>query len=56
MLTREDIVHNVNCFRTQMSRFFSFEGENAAFFVDNANWLLNLNYVDFLRDIGSLFQ
>ncbi len=56
MLTREDIVHNVNCFRAQMSRFFSFEGENAAFFVDNANWLLNLNYVDFLRDIGSLFS
>ena len=56
MLTCEDIVHNVNCFKKQMSRFFSFEGENAAFFVDNADWLLNLNYVDFLREIGSLFS
>ena len=56
MMTKETIAHNCECFREQMSRFFSFEGENAAVMVNNADWLLNLNYVDFLREIGSLFS
>lgn len=56
MMTKETIAHNCECFRTQMSKFFSFEGENAAVMVNNADWLLNLNYVDFLREIGSLFS
>ena len=56
MLTAETVQHNCECFKKQMSRFFSFEGENAAIMVNNGDWLLNLNYVDFLRDIGSLFS
>ena len=56
MLTAETVQHNCECFKKQMSRFFSFEGDNAAIMVNNGDWLLNLNYVDFLRDIGSLFS
>ena len=56
MMTKETIAHNCECFRKQMSRFFSFEGENAAIMVNNADWLLDLNYIDFLREIGSLFS
>ena len=56
MMTRETIEHNIQCFKNQMSRFISFEGENAAIIANNADWLLNLNYVDFLRDIGVYFS
>ncbi|MCQ2387017.1 MAG: tyrosine--tRNA ligase, partial [Clostridia bacterium] len=56
MLTKETISHNIECFKKQMSRFISFEGENAAIIANNADWLLNLNYVDFLRDIGAYFS
>ena len=56
MMTKEVIAHNCECFRKQMSRFFSFEGDNAAIMVNNADWLLDLNYIDFIRDIGSLFS
>ena len=56
MLTAETVKHNCECFKKQMSRFFSFEGDNAAIMVNNGDWLLDLNYVDFLRDIGSLFS
>ena len=56
MLTAETVQHNCECFKKQMSRFFSFEGENAAIMVNNGDWLLKLNYVDFLRDIGALFS
>ncbi|MBQ9113694.1 MAG: tyrosine--tRNA ligase [Clostridia bacterium] len=56
MMTKETIRHNVECFKKQMSRFVSFEGENAAIVVDNADWLMNLNYIDFLRDIGTHFS
>ena len=56
MMTKETIRHNVECFKKQMSRFISFEGENAAIVVDNGDWLLGLNYVDFLRDIGAHFS
>ena len=56
MMTRETVKHNVECFKKQMARFIDFEGENAAIVVDNADWLLNLNYVDFLRDVGAHFS
>jgi len=56
MMTKETIRHNVECFKKQMSRFVSFEGENAAIVVDNGDWLMDLNYIDFLRDIGTHFS
>ena len=57
MMTKETISHNVECFKRQMARFINFDkGENAAIIVNNADWLLNLNYVDFLRDIGAYFS
>jgi len=56
MLTKEDIAHNVECIKKQISKFLSFEGENSARIVNNADWLLDLKYIDFMRDIGSLFS
>ena len=56
MMTKETIRHNVECFKKQMSRFVSFEGDNAAVIVDNADWLMDLNYIDFLREIGAHFS
>ena len=56
MMTIETINHNINCFKQQMSRFISFEGENAAIIANNADWLLNLNYVNFLREVGVYFS
>ena len=56
MLTRETIEHNVQCIKKQVEKFVSFEGENAAIIVNNADWLLDLTYIDFMRDIGSLFS
>jgi tyrosyl-tRNA synthetase len=56
MLTKETIAENINCFKNQMSRFITFEGENGAIIANNADWLLQLNYVDFLRDIGVHFS
>ena len=56
MLTKEQIAANVENFKKQASKFVSFEGENAAIIVNNADWLLGLNYVDFLRDIGVCFS
>ena len=56
MMTIETINHNIDCFKNQMSRFISFEGENGAIIANNADWLLKLNYVDFLRDIGVHFS
>ena len=51
MLTKEDIEHNAACFKRQMERFIEFgEGEGKAMMLNNADWLLNLNYVDLLRD------
>ncbi len=55
MLTREDINHNAECFKRQMSRFIEF-GEGKALMVNNADWLLNLNYVDLLREVGACFS
>ncbi len=56
MMTKETIAYHVECFKKQMSRFVRFEGENAAIVVNNADWLLGLNYIDFLRDIGVHFS
>ncbi len=56
MMTKETIQHNVDCFKKQMQRFVRFEGENAAMLVNNADWLLDLNYVGFLREVGSSFS
>lgn len=55
MLTKEDIAHNVACIKTQMERFIDFS-DNKAILANNADWLLNLNYVDFLRDVGVHFS
>ena len=55
MLTREDIEHNAQCFKRQMERFIEF-GEGKAQMVNNADWLLNLNYVDLLREVGACFS
>lgn len=56
VMTAETVNHNCECFKKQMSKFFSFEGENAAIMVNNADWLLDLNYIEFLRDIGVYFS
>ncbi len=55
MMTRETIAHNCECFKQQMSRFIDFS-EDKALMVNNADWLLDLNYVDFIRDIGPCFS
>ncbi len=56
MMTREMIEHNVSEIKKQAERFVSFEGENAAIIVNNADWLLDLNYIDFMRKIGTQFS
>lgn len=56
MMTRETVNYHCECFRKQMARFIDFEGENGAIMVNNADWLANLNYIDFLRDIGVHFS
>lgn len=55
MLTREQLDSNVEAIKKQAERFVSFEGENAAIIVNNKDWLLDLNYINFMRDIGSKF-
>ena len=55
MMTTETIDHNVECFKKQMSRFIEF-GEGKARIVNNADWLRNLNFLDFMRDIGPCFS
>ena len=55
MLTREQLDANVEAIKKQAERFVSFEGENAAIIVNNKDWLLDLNYINFMRDIGSKF-
>ena len=55
MLTREDIDHNAACFKKQMENFIEF-GEGKAMMVNNADWLLNLNYVELLREVGACFS
>ena len=55
MMTKENIEHNCECFKKQMSRFIEF-GEGKAQMVNNADWLLDLNYIEFIRDIGACFS
>ena len=55
VLTKETIEHNVECFKKQMSRFIEF-GEGKAMMINNADWLLDLNYVDVLREVGACFS
>ena len=55
MMTKETIEHNCECFRKQMSKFIDFS-EGKALMVNNADWLLDLNYVEFIRDIGACFS
>ena len=55
MMTRETIEHNCECFRHQMERFIEF-GEDKAIMVNNADWLLDLNYIDVLREVGACFS
>ena len=55
MLTKEDIDHNAECFKRQMERFIDF-GKGKAIMVNNADWLLNLNYIELLREVGACFS
>jgi len=55
MMTAETIQHNVDCFKVQMERFIEF-GEDKAIMVNNADWLLKLNYIDLLREVGACFS
>jgi len=55
MLTKEDIDHNAACFKRQMERFIEF-GEGKAQMLNNADWLLNLNYVELIREVGACFS
>ncbi|MBR0515623.1 MAG: tyrosine--tRNA ligase [Eubacterium sp.] len=55
MMTKETIDHNCECFKKQMSRFIDFS-EDKALMVNNADWLMDLNYIEFIRDIGSQFS
>ncbi len=57
MMTKETIAHNCDCFRHQMERFIHFgDGKNDAIMVNNGDWLLDLNYIEFLREIGAHFS
>ncbi len=56
MLTKEDIQNNVNSIKKQIEKFVSFEGDNAAIIVNNADWILDLNYMDFIRTYGVHFN
>ncbi len=55
MLTKEDIEHNIACFKKQMSRFIDFS-DDKAIMVNNADWLMDLNYIDVLREVGACFS
>lgn len=55
MMTKETIQHNCDCFKVQMSKFIDFS-DDKALMVNNADWLLDLNYVDFMRDVGPCFS
>ena len=56
MLSQEELNYNVECLKQQISRLVSFEGENAAIMVNNADWFSNIKFVEFMREIGSLFS
>ncbi len=56
MMTKETVQENVNAIKHQMEKFFTFEGDNGARIINNADWLWGLNYIDFIRDIGSMLS
>lgn len=56
MMSRETIDYHIECFKKQMSKFVSFKGKNAAIIVNNADWLLKLNFMDFIREVGVHFS
>ena len=56
MMGPDVIRRNCECFKRQMERFIDFDGENGAIVVNNADWLLNLNYIELLRDVGACFS
>ncbi len=56
MLSQEELAYNVECLKQQISKLISFEGENAAIMVNNADWFSNIKFVEFMREIGSLFS
>lgn len=56
MLSKEDIEHNISCIKKQLERFLDFTGENAAIIVNNGDWLLDLKFIEFMREIGSKFS
>ncbi len=55
MLSKDEINHNVKCIKEQISKFVNFEGDNGAIIVNNADWINDLKFVDFMREIGSQF-
>ena len=55
MLSQEELEHNVSCIKKQVEKFVSFEGEHSAIIVNNADWLCDLKYIDFMREIGTKF-
>lgn len=55
MLTKDDIAHNAACFKRQMQRFIDFSNDKALM-INNADWLLNLNYIELLREVGACFS
>lgn len=56
LIDKETIEHNCNCFKKQMSKFIDFDGENKAIMVNNADWLLSINWIQFLREYGLCFS
>ncbi len=56
MMNEETIAHNCDAFRNQLKHFIRFDGENAALMLNNADWLMGLNYVGFLREVGTYFS
>lgn len=56
MMTKKTVQENVNAIKHQMEKFFTFEGDNGARIINNADWLWGLNYIDFIRDIGSMLS
>ncbi len=56
LLTHEEVLHNAECIKTQLAKFLSFDGDNAAIMENNNHWLGSMNLLDFLRDYGKLFN
>ena len=56
LLTHEEVLHNAECIKTQLSKFLKFDGDNAAIMENNNNWLGEMSLLDYLRDYGKLFN